>query len=390
MRSKIPTKPRNLPPLHLAIPAVVGAWAVAFEIPHLIGMIAHDPAASDFRLFYVAAEAGLKFGWPHLYDPAKQQELSLTFSPGGPAISPAYTYQNPPLLAWLVAPLTLVALPAAFFAWTAINVTALVAAWRLASPGTGFARATVLLVTLALWPTAFSLERGQAVLMTYALAVGCWWLAAERHEALAGLLLGLASAIRPQDVALLPVVLLLCGFWRSAVYWLATTVALWAAFALVLGANGVGAYLAVLAWAASDPSYTATPAFAPFGARTSLIVGQAAIAAVALAAVWRQRRTFNVAFAIGLLGTAMSAIHVHEYDYVGLIVAAWMALAEPTSALEFVWMAIGVVCMQLPLIGMRLPILIWQPVWLLMLSLRRRPPVLAAAQAIAAAPAETH
>ncbi len=84
----------------------------------------------------------------------------------------------------------------------------------------------------------------------------------------------------------------------------------------------------------------------------------------------------------------MSAIHVHEYDYVGLIVAAWLALAEPTSALEFVWMAIGVVCVQLPLIGMRLPILIWQPVWLLMLTLRRRRPVLAAAQAIAAAPAD--
>ncbi len=378
MTSKIPTKPRNMPPLYLAIPAVVGAWAIAFEIPHLIGMIAHEPAVSDFRLFYVAAEAGLKWGWPHLYDPAHQQELSLTFSPGGPAISPAYTYQNPPLLAWLVAPLTLLALPAAFFAWTAFNVTTLVAAWRLASPGTGFARATVLLVTLALWPTVFSLERGQAVLVTYALAVGSWWLAARRHEVFAGLLLGLASAIRPQDVALLPVVLLLCGLWRSAVYWLATTVALWAAFALVIGPNGVGTYLAVLAWAASDPSYTATPVLAPFGARTSLILGQAGIAGVALAAAWRQRRTFNVAFAIGLLGTAMSAIHVHEYDYVGLIVAAWLALAEPTSALEFVWMAIGVVCMQLPLIGMRLPILIWQPVWLLMLTLRRRRPVLAA------------
>ena len=190
-----------------------------------------------------------------------------------------------------------------------------------------------------------------------------------------------------QDVALLPAVLLLCGFWRSAAYWLATTVALWAAFALVLGASGMGTYLAVLAWAASDPSYTATPAFAPFGPRMSLIAGQAAIAAVALGAVWRQRRTWNVAFALGLLGTAMSAIHVHEYDYVGLVVAAWLALSAPTSALEFAWMAIGVVCLQVPLIGMRLPILFWQPVWLLMLSLRRRRPEFAAVPAIAGTPA---
>src|SRR5260370_39325164 len=129
---------------------------------------------------------------------------------GGPAISPSCTYQHPPLLAWLVAPLTLVALPAAFFAWTALNVTALVAAWRLASPGTGFARATVLLATLAVWPSVFSLERGQAVLMTYALAVWCSWLAARRDDVLSRLPFGLASAIRPQDVALLPMVLVLC------------------------------------------------------------------------------------------------------------------------------------------------------------------------------------
>ena len=385
--SKIPTKHGNLPPLHLAIPALVGAWAVAFEIPHLIGMVAHDPAASDFRLFYVAAEAGLMWGWSHVYDPAKLHELSLAFGPAEPAISPAYTYQNPPLLAWIIAPLTLLSLPAALYTWTAINIAAIVAAWRLASPGTGFARATVLVVSLALWPTVFSLERGQAVLVTYALAVGCWWMAARRHEVLAGMLLALASALRPQDVALLPAVLLLCGFWRSAAYWLATTVALWVAFALVLGASGMGTYLAVLAWAASDPSYTATPAFAPFGPRMSLIAGQAAIAAVALGAVWRQRRTWNVAFALGLLGTAMSAIHVHEYDYVGLVVAAWLALSSPTSALEFAWMAIGVVCLQVPLIGMRLPILFWQPVWLLMLSLRRRRPEFAAVPAIAGTPA---
>src|SRR5438445_258779 len=104
-------------------------------------------------------------------------------------------------------------------------------------------------------------------------------------------------------------------------------------------------------------------------------------------AVWRQRRTWNVPFALGLLGTAMSAIHVHEYDYVGLVVAAWLALSAPTSALEFAWMAIGVVCLQVPLIGMRLPILFWQPVWLLMLSLRRRRPEFAAVPAIAGTPA---
>jgi len=66
----------------------------------------------------------------------------------------------------------------------------------------------------------------------------------------------------------------------------------------------------------------------------------------------------------------VSAIHLHEYDYVGLLVAAWLALGEPTSAVEVAWLAIGIVCAQLPSIGVRLPIVFWQPVWLVMLSLR--------------------
>src|SRR5260370_11886938 len=105
------TNSRHLPFLHLASPAVVGAWAIAFEIPHLIGMIAHEPAASDFRLFYVAAEAGLTWGWPHVYDPAKQQELSLAFSPRVPPISPPYFFLTPPLPARLLALPSLVRLP---------------------------------------------------------------------------------------------------------------------------------------------------------------------------------------------------------------------------------------------------------------------------------------
>jgi len=384
------SKRRGLPPLRLAVPALIGAWAIAFEIPHFISLVEHDPAATDFRLFFVAAEAGLRWGWPHMYDPARLRELSQGYGPADSAITPVYMYENPPLLAWLVAPLTLLPLRVALYAWTTVNLAAFVAAWRLACPDRGFARVTVLLVSLALWPVVFSLERGQAVLVTYALAIGCWWFAARRRDVLAGVLLALASALRPQDVALLPAALFLCGFRRATAYWAATTVALWATFALVIGATGMGTYLGVLAWATSDPSYTATPLVTPFGPRMTLILSQAAIAAVALAALWRQRATWNVAFAIGLLGTVMSAIHVHEYDYVGIVVAVWLAVGEPTSAIEYVWFAIGAICVQLPLIGMRLPILFWQPIWLAMLAFRPRSnakvqssPTIATAQAAA-------
>jgi len=346
-------------------------WAIAFEIPRFVGLVESDPGLNDFRLFYLVAQAGLKWGWSSMYDPARLHELGLALGrPADAVINAAYAYEYSPLLAWLVAPLTILSLPAAFYIWTAVNIAALVAAWWLASPGAGFARLAVLLVSLAIWPTVFAFERGQPVFITFALATGCWWMASSRREVWAGVLLALAWAIKPQDVTLLPVVLVLCGLWRAAAWWLLTTAALSAIFALTLGPTGIGTYLAVLAWSASDPNYTSSTLITPFGSFATLLVAQAAFAVVALAGVWRHRRSLRLAFAIGIVGTLVSAIHLHEYDYVGLVFAAWLALGEPTSAVEIAWLAIGIVCAQLPSIGVRLPIVFWQPVWLVMLSLR--------------------
>jgi hypothetical protein len=362
---------RSLPPLRVAIPAVIGAWAIVLEIPRFVGMVRHDAAVTDFRLFYVAAQVGRDSRWSNIYDPGRLHAASVVFGPADALITPAYTYLNPPLLALLVAPLTAFQLPAAFYIWTAVNIAAFVAAWLLAAPGTGLGRVALLLISLALWPTIFSIERGQPVLAVYALAIGCWWMAGRRREIEAGFLLALAFALKPQDVALLPAVLLLCGFGRAAAWWLLATAALWAAFALLIGPTGMGTYLAVNAWSASGPGFTANPLAAPFGPAASLLAGQAVFAAAALAGVWRQRRSLSVAFAIGLVGTMVSAVHVHEYDYVALVVAAWLALGETTSTVELAWIGVGVICAQLPAVGIRLPIVLWQPVWLAILALRK-------------------
>jgi len=150
-------------------------------------------------------------------------------------------------------------------------------------PGTGLARAAVLLISLALWPTVFALERGQAVLITYALAVGCWWMAAARREVWAGVLLALAFELKPQDVALLPAVLLLCGLWRAAAWWLLTTAVLWAIFALAIGPTVIGTFLVILAWTASNPNYGSTTLVTPIGPRATLFAAQGAFAVLALA-----------------------------------------------------------------------------------------------------------
>lgn len=359
-----------MPPLGFAIPAVIAAWVLAFEIPRFIWLVRRDPGANDFRLSYVAAQVGLKWGWSHMYDTDRLQQLSLAFGTAEGAVSTSFTYVNPPLLAWLVVPLTVLPLPAAFYFWTAINIGALVAAWRLAVPGSRFARATVLIGSISIWPTLYSLERGQPVLLTYGLAIGCWWMASRRREVPAGILLGLAWALKPQDVALLPVVLVICGHRRAAAWWLGSTAALWAVFAVVIGPTGIGTFLGVLSWTAADPLHTANTVAILIGRGTPLLLFQAGFAAAALAGAWRQRRSWDIAFAIGLTGTVMSAVHLHEYDYVGLVVAAWLALREPTPAAELVWLAIGVICAQALSIDDPLPMVLWPLVWLMMLSLR--------------------
>lgn len=380
-------KRRGLPPLRLAIAAVIGTWALMFEIPRFIGLVRMDPAANDFRLFYVAAQVGLRWGWSHMYDPDRLHEVSLAFGPADAQILTSYTYQNPPLLAWLVAPLTGLPLQAAFWVWAAINIGALVAAWWLAAPGSSrFARATVLICSASVWPTVYSLERGQPVLITYGLAIGCWWMASRQREIQAGILLTLAWALKPQDVALLPAVLVICGHRRAAAWWLASTAALWGVFAFVIGPTGMGTFLGVLAWAASDPSYTLNTVATLIGQGTPLLLAQAAFAAAALGGAWRQRRSWDVAFAIGLMGSVMSAVHLHDYDYVGLVVAAWLSLRQPITKVELVWIAMGVVSAQVLSVGNRLPMVLWQPVWFAMLAIRKTSTVSRSGAALEPAP----
>src|SRR6266581_3837331 len=312
---------KRLPPLRIAIPIVVAAWAVLFEAWRFVGTVSTQPGNNDFRVFYLAAEAGATWGWPHMYDPSKLELLKQSFGVVGSAnIAPLYTYLNPPLLAWLIAILT---------------------------------------------PLPFSL-------LLYALVVASWWCAQRGHQRWAGVLLGLASCIKPQDVILLPAVFFICGFRLTALWWLAATGVAVALFAAALGPTGIGTYGGVMAWAASDPSFTATPLLSPFGPRASLLVGQAVFAAIALIGVWLIGRSLRVALAIGIVGTLTSAVHLHEYDYVGLVVSAWLAIDGSMSLDDIVWIGTGIVSGQLPAIGIRAAILIWLPLSLGFLIMRGR------------------
>lgn len=366
----------NVPPLSLAVPAVTAVLALLFEVPRIFALVTDDPGITDFRRFYAAAEVGMRFGWPHIYDVALLREMSL---PPGPGVAPdvfSLLYLNPPIVAWAVVPLTLLPLSAALVVWSAVNLFSLVAASRLVFPRGDFVWATAILVSIAVWPSVFSLERGQMGPIVYAFVVASLLMAEHGRQRWAGLFLALALAIKPQDVYLLPAVFFICGMLRAAAWWALGSAAFLALFAVVLGAQGIGTDLAVISYSASaDPAFIARPFVAPFGPDASLLLGEALLVLLSLAAAWRQRRSLRIAFAIGIVGTLASGVHLHVYDYVGLAVAAWLVISESRgSLLDVGWLALGVVCAQLSAILIVWPILVWQDAWIVLLGMRRLSP----------------
>ena len=349
---------------------MIGAWGVVFAVYRFATLLANDPTANDFRLDYAAARVGLTDGWAHTYDLDRIQAVSEKLGPNVAHVASYFTFVNPLLLAWLIAPLTALPLPVAFVVWSIVNLAAFISAWRLVSAGENFARYTILVCSLAVWPVAYAVERGQPVLLGFALAAGCWWMASRHRDVEAGVLLALAWALKPQDFLLLPLVLLVCGRARAALWWLASSAALWLAFALALGPNGVGTYLGILAWIQGNLDYRAGMLTA-LDIPGPLLLYQALLIAVSLAAVWRQRHAWDTAFAIGLTGTILASPRVLAYDYVAFVVAAWLVLRQPRSTLELAWIAVGAACAQFLAIGSAIPIALWQPVWLAILAFRR-------------------
>src|SRR5438270_9393827 len=122
------------PPLWLAAAAVASGWAALYDIARWVLLFALDPVHEDVRMTYVAARAGVQLGWPAIYDQAVLRSLSTSFPAAQQHIDALYTYLNPPLLAWLFAPLTVFPEATAYGLWTLISLAALVASWTVMAP----------------------------------------------------------------------------------------------------------------------------------------------------------------------------------------------------------------------------------------------------------------
>src|SRR2546430_9373606 len=137
------------PALWLPSAVLACGWGAAYSVALWVFPFTRRPVHEDVRMTYVAAEAGLRYGWSTIYDESVLRSLSAVFPAADRAIDPVLTYVNPPLLAWLFAPLTVFTEPVAYAVWTLLSLTALVLTWRIAAPYQGIAKLGVLLLALA-------------------------------------------------------------------------------------------------------------------------------------------------------------------------------------------------------------------------------------------------
>lgn len=363
------------PPLWLAAAAVAAAWAALYDITVWVVLFVRQPVHPDFRIFYVAAEAGIRYGWPSIYDVSVLRKLSSSFPAGQTYINSALPYIHPPILAWLIAPLTALPLAVAYAIWSALLFASLVWTWYIAAPYSGLRKLALLFLALALWPVLDSFYYGQPSALTLALIAAAWWLCSKDRPIAAGAALAFATALKPHTVILVPLALAASGRFRPVVSWAAFCALLGGAFALALGPGGIANYWQALVFGQTDTGQALYTAAYVFGAGPVSYALEALQGAAAIVIARRRRGDLNVVFALGIVGSLAFAFHLHQYDYIELILAAWLVLRTAPPLWHRLWLLAGTASLQAIALGQPLPQLIWDAGWLVILGLGAPGPV---------------
>ena len=362
-------KSPRLPPLWLSASALVAAITVGFGVQRWIQHFLDAPDAEDYRLHLVAARVGMRYGWSRIYDLDLMRRASAGLGSVGSLVDTNHVFMSPPPAAWMVVPLTRLSLPAGYLVWTLLSLAAFVLACRLVVPGSWLVRLTVLLVSLALWPVHYQFWLGQWVVATLALLALTWWLLERDHWVAAGIVLALSLCFKPQDVLLVPVALLVSGRWRPVAVAGVTGAVIGALSLLSLGQAGVSDWLNIAGQIRADP-FQAPMTYSSLFGRGAMTTGvELALVVSALALAWYRRDNLNLVFALGIVGSTASATYLHEDDIAILVLAAWIVLGAQPSVPQRLWLLAGIAAAQFLALGLPIPMLLWEPVWIALLGL---------------------
>lgn len=331
--------------------AAAGLWGglLLIGIDVYFAVVTYIPqyrVRNDFRLMYGTALTGLHQGYRHLYDLAAQKQAVEGLGAGF-YWSP---FLNPPPLAWVVTPFTVLPFTAALVVWTALLLGALVLAWYLAAPGGRLTRAAHLAMLLGVFPVAFGVMVGQPVALVVAAVAACWWFADHDRPVVAGLALS-AIALKPQLALFVPLTLLVSGHARVFGAWLVATLVIGLVALAMLGADGFNRYREVLNLASQWEITRGYAVSGLVGTGAPLYVSEAIVTAVTVLAARRRRGGgAGMPIAAGIVGSLLFTPYVGFQDFAMLFVAAWLILRSKPSEWQVGALVVGFVLLELSLV----------------------------------------
>ena len=201
-----------------------------------------------------------------------------------------------------------------------------------------------------------------------ALVAVSWFFTQRGRPFAAGVALAVAVAIKPNIIVLVPLALLVSGRFRVfATFAIASAVVAVAELA-VLGQSGIASWWSAIQYVQSDAGHSFFTMARLFGRGPVTYGVEALLAALALFIAYRRRKDVDVVFAAGLIGSVASAFHLHQPDYALLVLAAWLVLRTSPPVWHRAWLLSGVLTMQLVTLGQPIPQLLWDVVWLVILT----------------------
>ena len=349
------------PPLPTAVALVGTGVAAVYLVAYGVQQATASLSNNDFRAYFAAALVGLRQGWERIYDFPLQQAAAASIDTSW------QPFANPPPLAWLVAPFTLLPFWAAYLAWEVLVVAALLLAWRLAAPGAGWTKLAHLTAALSLIAVVLALWLGQACVLVAAAVAVAWWLLRRGRDVEAGLVLTVIL-LKPQDAFLVPIALLVAGRVRAFAGWALAAGLVAAIAALTLGAHGLQEMLrdlAALEGVALNHRYAVS---GTLGQAPWVLGLQALLGLGALYAAWRRRASVEMVICAGLLGSFLLTPHLSLQDFTVLIVAAWLMLrtAPPLWFRFFLLTGYALAVFAIPFGGA--PLLVVEVAWLAALA----------------------
>jgi hypothetical protein len=353
--------------LGIAAGAVTAVLFAAFDMDKWAEAYLSDRFHNDLTFYYAAARIGLGHGWPSIYD-LHLQQVELNSMGSGITIADLARYISPPPVAWFALPLTALPFPFAYWIWSGLLLVALVVTWHLTAPGRRWVRFIFLAAAIGWLPVIYGLQLGQpGLFVALGVAVSYALLRAERPW-LAGLALGVL-VLKPQLAFLVPAALLVSGRYRAFAGSVIALGLLGIASAISIGSKGIGAYEALLTYAAGVPVNRALTLAPLLGSIPITRAVQAVIGAWALVLVYRlRRRGAEMIFVPALIGGLLASPYLHLDDLVMLGLAALLYLrTSPPAWTSFFVLALVILAEGMPVWG-PLPLIFGELASLVLLS----------------------